>query len=308
MAEHGYTGWVAVQKRSGTVPGGVAVGAQRNILMLEANPDNPDNNSYMNVINAGGYPNSAVAGRGTPQCELHTFLKAYQSQHVGWSDAAIFKSWLGLGNDNNGDVFDVAFKGETSLDVYDWSRCTMVEFSAAAVGGPIATRIGFASRWGDSECPYGTTLPSGEVIAAQADFVTLANTSPDPGLAANVINMAITGFSQVKSFNLLILRPQPRQFHFNGDRGCENTSSGQLSGLLTIEQEKDADLTIETTGAATFKFCTDFTAATGRFKVDLLLKRDRRVTNRIPGIVPTIRTFSLFDQSGGGNPAVFSAY
>jgi hypothetical protein len=314
MADHGFTGWVAAMKRSGTAGGGLSNGAQRNILSLEVNPSSPRNNSYMNVVNRGGYPNSVVIGRGSPALQIHTYLKPYNSTatlpgSIGWSDAAFFNSCLGLGTDNNTDLFDFALNDEIVQRQYNWGRCGMVELSGSAVSGPIATRLAYNCRWGDTangtpECPYGTTLASGEVIPAAPTFTTPGY--PDAGLAANVIATSITGMNAVKSFNVMIIRPQTPQYHFNGDRAPEDIVSSQLSGLLTVEQESDASTVASST--CTINFCTDKTSTTGRFSLSLLLNLDNMVENVIPGIMSTVRTYSLFDISSGGNPCVFAAY
>ncbi len=310
MPDHGYQGWTSIKKSAGTAGGGLTIGDQRDILCLEVNPSNPLNNSYMNVINAGGYPNSFVTGRGSPGLQMHTFLKPYNGSAQGWSDSKIFNSFLGLGTDSNTDKLEILLADEIANRQYNWSRCNMVEFSAAAVGGPIATRLGFASRWGDSECPYGTTLAGGEVIAAVPTFA-LPNGGttvalPDPGQAANVIKLGISGANKVKSFSVMMMRPQMQQYHFNGDRAPEEVVSGQASGLLTIEQEADASITPTT--SMSISFCTDKAIGTGRFRLDLLLNLDSFVKNPIPGIVSNVLTYSLIDVVTGGNPFAFTAY
>lgn len=313
MADHGFTGWIALKKRSGTSGGGLTTADQRNILSLEVNPSSPRNNSYMNVVNRGGYPNSVVVGRGSPALQIHTFLKPYNSAatlpgSVGWSDAKIFNSLLNLGTDNNTDLFDAALNDEIVQRQYNAARGSMVELSASAVGGPVAVRIAINSRWGDDangmpECPYGTTLPSGEVIPAAPSFTTPG--FPDAGQAASVISILPTGIDKLKSFNIMLLRPQTPQYHFNGDRAPEEIVSSQMSGLLTVEQEADA-ATIATT-TVSFVFSNDKTSTTGKFTLSLLLNLDNMVENVIPGIMSSVRTYSLFDGVTGGNPAVFTA-
>lgn len=319
MAVHGYTGYTGIKKAAGTVSGGVSIGTQRNILCLENNPDSPDNNTYVNTINRGGYPSSAVAGRGSPTSQLHAMLKPYNSTtHTGWCDGALLNSFMGLGTDSNSDRFDLLYFQENLARQYNWARNSMLELSAAAVGGPVACNMRFPNRWGTDiasdpyACPYGTTLPSGEVIAAQPTFTDPG--APDPGEAADVINIQFVGMSHVKSFNLLMLRPQVPQYHFNGDRAPEDIISAQMSGLLTVEQEADATTTIDTTlaggvsGSCNIIFCNDKTATTGRFKVELLLVRDRLIENPIPGIMSTVRTYSLFDLAAGGCPGTIVAF
>lgn len=309
MTDPGYQGWTSVKKSAGSAGGGLMTGNQRDILCLEVNPSNPLNNSYMNVINAGGYPNSYVLGRGSPGLQMHTFLKPYNGFASGWSDAAIFNSLLGLGTDSLTDRMEILLADPILNRQYNWSRCNMVEFSAAAVGGPIATRLGFASRWGDSECPYGTTLPSGEVVPAITTFALPNGGStvalPDAGQAANVIQLGISGANKVKSFSCMMMRPQIQQYHFNGDRAPEEVVSGQASGLLTIEQEGDASIIPTTSMSITFS--VDKAIGTGKFRLDLLLNLDSYVKNPIPGIVSTVRTYSLIDVVSGGNPFAFTA-
>lgn len=305
MPTHPYAYVIPWQKRAGGGP--LVTGTQFNVFATDVSPENPDNNQYLPVINGSTYPSIVVANKKLPRVSVHTCLKPNNGAGAGWSNAAFFNSLLGVDATNNTDDFAFSFKDEVDTRVYDYFKCERCDMAQNASGGPVAVMMGFKGRWGDTEAPYGTTLESGEVIPSAPAFTYSAQV-PDAGQATPSSKVSIVGLTKVKGFQLTFLRGQAAQFFYNGDNHPAEIVSTMFSGVATFDQEPDADTFITDTGTVTIKFNTDLTSTTGRFKITLLLKRDNRFKPVVTTLGNITSTYSMFDQTSGGNPAAFVAY
>lgn len=281
--------------------------AQFRLMATDAHPENPDNNQYIPVINASTYPSIVAVNKKMPRVSIHTCLKPLNGSS-GWSNADFFNSHLNTDTTNNTDYFAYGFADEADTRLYDYLRCERCDLAQNASGGPVAVMLGYKGRWGDSEAPYGTTLAdSGEVIPAAPAF-TWTSPVPDAGQVTPPSKVSVVGLDKVKGFQLTFLRGQAAQFYFNGDNHPADIISTMFSGVATFDQEPDASTVINDTGTITIKFNTDLTALTGRFKTTLLLKRDNRFKPVVNTLGNVTCTYSMFDQTSGGNPATFLAY
>lgn len=304
MPTHPYAFPVAIQKRSGGGPFGA--NTQLNLLCTDADPNNPDNNAYLSVINASTFPSIVVAGKKSPSFGLHTCLKPRDGSD-GWSNAALLNSLIHTDADNNTDYFAAAFADEVETRIYDYARCERMDFAGHAQGGPQSVMMGFINRWGDQDGPYNTTLPDGEVVGAAPTFAMTGQT-PDAGQATPSAFVLFVGLDTVMSYQMSLLRGQSARYYFGNGPGPANIPSTMFAGLLTVEQEADASTQITDTGTVTIEYNTDKTSTTGRFRIIMLLKRDNRFKPQRTRIGTVTTTFSCFDEVSGGNCAVIEAF
>lgn len=303
MPTHDYSYPVALKKRAGSGP---IDSNQRNIFCSGAEPENPDNNQYIPGINSSTFPSVVSLGKKSPRVGLHSCLKP-RTGSLGWSNADIFNSLVHVDASNNTDYFAICFANEQDTVIYDYHRCERLDFSGNAQGGIQAVMMGFIGRWGEADGPYNTTLPSGEIIGPAPTF-TMTGQTPDYGIATPSSMVNFVGLSEVMTYQMSFLRGQAARFYFGSGPGPAVIASTMFSGLLTIEQESDATTTIADTGSVTVQFDTGQTSSTGRFRVNLLLKRDNMFRPRQPRIGTRVSTYSMFAQSSGGNPAIFESY
>jgi len=304
LVSHPYAYPVPFMKRGGAGPYTVSV--QRNLLLTDGAPENPDNNQYLPTINSSTYPSIVVAGKKAPRFSLHTCIKP-RNGAAGWSNADLFNSLLGVDTTNNTDRFAFAFLDDFETRVYDWCRCERIDLASHAEGGPCAVMMGFKSRWAEDFAGYGTTLLSGEVIEAAPAFTYTAQV-PDAGQLTPAAAIEVTGLDGVKGFQLTFLRGQGARYYYNGDNHPADIASTMFSGVATFDQEPGAPTQIADTGSVIVKISTDMAIGTGRFKFTLALKRDNRFKPITTALGNVSTTFSIIDTSAGGNPAVVVAY
>jgi hypothetical protein len=245
-------------------------------------PRNPLNFSYLPTVNASSYPSVATLGARAPSIQIATFIKA------SWFNAALVNSLI-VTQSASGDTDDWAVGIYDTLAaayrVYDWGKCTHLEFAGNASGGTQTMQIGFENLFGDSE--LGATAINGK---AQTIF-SAAGTVPDAGQAVNISQVGISGATKVRSYRLSLVRGQMVQRYFSQSLYGTEITTGMFSGVLTLEQEPTG--TIASTGVV-------LTIAGVNFS--LTLNQDEFVRDISPSMGTMVNSYSLINLTSGGSP------
>ncbi len=281
----GSRGWVRMRKTAGQVASGPALDTYYSFPNTIAQPRNPDNLTFMPVVNVSAAPSVVVAGKKTPAVSLPGIpLKAsfwssiFANSLIGGSDA-----WLDTAF--NSDEYAVGVHNGDSLRVYDGCHCAQMALEQAAVGGPILMSLDFLAIYGDSEKGVPTTIVAPTV---------------DPGTLHDVTKVDWNSTAEdVYRWRLVLQRAQGYQMVDDGTLYAASIESGNIGGLLTIWiNPKSA--TIPTT-SATLKIGGSGGAA---FALDL--KRVELVQDVGPSLGMQVITYALF-KAAGGYPVAITA-
>lgn len=261
-------------------------------------PLNPDNNSYPAVVNATSYPSQAVPGKKTPSIGLTAGYKA------SWASAGLFNGLIALvGTDNLTNKYAIGVKDDrsTSLRTWDWSRCSMLQFSQTAGGGPVMVQMEFMSRWGDSEMPNGSTLFDGEVTPSTTTF---SGPATDAGQLIDTSKVGFTGLTNVRSWTLTLLRGQVHNGYQDKTLYCKDIVSTMFSGVFSVDQDPNGTQ-VSNTGSVTIAIGPAST--TGSITIAMSLKRDDHSYPEDVGLGNITSRYSLIDLSAGGSPCTIAA-
>lgn len=261
-------------------------------------PLNPDNNAYPGVINVTSYPSARVKGKKTPSVSMTAPYKA------SWVSANLINGLVGLvGTDNLTNKYAIGVKDDRSggLRTWDWSRCSMVQFSQQAIGGPIMVQMDFMSRWGDGEMPNNTLLDDGETTPATTTFSSPAT---DAGQDMDTSKVSFSGLTNVRSWTLTLMRGQVHNCFIDKTYYCKDIVSTMFSGVFSVDQDLNGTL-ISDTGTATITIGPAST--TGSITVAMALARDNHTYPEDIGLGNLTSVYSLINLSTGGNPCVIAA-
>ncbi len=262
------------------------------IVAARARPKNPFNRSYLPAINKSVAPSIRATSKRTPTVTISSYLK------TSWATAAFFNNLiLTSGATADTETFSIGFYQATAglVRQYDFCKCTRIEFSNDAEGGPVSVEMDFEAIGGESEL-------TGTSLNGVASVAMTAGGSPDAGdvLTASSITWGTTA-SQVASFRATIVRGQSRQAFQDGTLYDADIISGQFSGVLTIEQSPNAQYT-PVSGA------TVSIGSTGAgISMAMLLSADDYELPKTTRMGRIVRTYSMFDAVAGGIPVTITA-
>lgn len=291
FGERGFAGIIAIKPTGGST---FYLPAQM------GRPRNPKNNSYLPCINMTSFPSIKVPGRKTPTIQIATYLKS--SWAFNATDASIFfnAAMMNLATDGNGDLctkeYAIGLYEPTAAAWRVWDGCKLMllGLSQDAIGGPLSVEMAFRAIYGESEKTGGATsfsLPS----------------NPDGGNVTDVSQVvfkdgsSVVTADQVKSWRLSKVRGQLAQDSINGTLYADAITSGQYSGVLTLEQGRLASV-VPTTSCA-----WKIGVSGSGFMISTLLSLDEMITDMSPGFLNQANTWSLFDTSNvGGSPCIIT--
>lgn len=286
---------------------------QANLPFSKISPINPRNISYPGAVNTSSFASLSVRGKKSPGVSIATFVKPT------WFTADLLNSLLGLPTlDANFDTdrFSIGIKhvvnGTAVVRVWDWSRCASISLYQTSAGGPVIMEMGFFSRWGETECPYGTTLLDNETLPSAPSFSipSVSDAGPLTDISQVDFSSSTSGtagtesMSQVRSWRLTLMRGQGFVYYADGTYYPKDISSAMFGGSLVIEQSPTS-LIVPTT-AANIRMSTQATTGS-RFKMDLSLSLDSESLDHDLGFGNIVRTYTLL-ASGGGNPIALTAF
>lgn len=188
-----YTGGMALAAWDGNVTGGMAAGAGRNVFITQARPTNDQNLVILDVANASTDPTIATRGKRGALVTFDTCIKPYNSAGpVGWSDAAIFKSFINVGTTVASSEFTERFSfqfsekdnlGGTYFRQWDWGRCSRIRLRGRGSSGVVAVSLTFPCLTGDSQVytasgPVGTNNLYQEMYYALNGLTNLTAACP----------------------------------------------------------------------------------------------------------------------------------
>lgn len=290
-----FLGQTMVKWISGTA--GATTG-EKDLGVIRVTPMNPDNITYPAVVNATSYPSMAVPGKKTPTISMSAPYKA------SWCSALLFNGLIvNVGTDNLTNKYAIGVKDDraSSLRTWDWSRCSRLEFSQTAGGGPVMVSMDFMSRWGDGEMPNAAVLYDGETTPATTTF---AGPTTDAGQVLDTSLCSVTGLTNVRSWTLTLLRGQVHNGYVDKTLYCKDIVSTMFSGVFSCDQDLNGTQ-ISSTGTVTLNLGPAATA--GYITAALSVKRDDHVYPEDVGLGNITSRYSLIDLSAGGNPCTIAA-
>ncbi len=250
-----------------------------------ARPKNPYNKHYLPAINKSVAPSIRVTSKRTPTVTISSYFKS------NWATAAFFNNLI-INSDLNFDTetFSIGFYQATAGIVrqYDFCKCTRVEFANDAEGGAVTVEMDFEALGGESELT--TTTLNG--ITPIALLASQAATSAGDVYSGTVVNWVSTA-SQVASFRATIVRGQARQAFQDGTLYDADISSGQFSGVLTVEQSPNAEFAPST--GATLNIGTTGSG----ISLGMLLSADDYELPKTTRMGRIARSYSMFDATAG---------
>lgn len=262
---------------------------------LRVQPRNPLNRKYLPSINRSSYPTQRIQSKRTPHIALDGAFKP------SWTTSLLLNNLLQTLN-VNGDtaMYSIGLYQATAglFRSWDFARCSQIELSGDATGGPIHITMDFLSCGGESELAGGTLNGFVAPTFATSSLVV------DPGELTNVTQVtwgATPTVTQVHAWTLTIVRAQTFQFFDDGTIFPADVTSGQLSGVLTVEQSPNAASILSTGGTLQI-------GSVGAGVIfNFLLSEDDLVQEKQSGLGTVVRTYSLYDAVNGGNPIVITA-
>ena len=319
-----YQGYVALQKTGGVgYPATPAV--QYGFAAARIIPVNVLANMYPGVIGASSYPTVAYAGKKRAGYTIFAYCqppKTGASNIVYGMDAALFNALLFnlSGSPAATDKWSAKMYNTLQTRTWDWGRCSHVVIQGSGSGGGVVVQMGFLSRWGESEAPFGTTLPDGEAVpaaptwftptaaelAGELDDVTDYDFRSDTKSAGSAGAGTFTA-DQVRSFTLHLVRGQGYVDYLDNTRSPKEIATGGFTGGLTLEQNPVAS-SIPSVSSTLRLHSNQGAAYTKAVKFALLLKEDSHDQPMDAGIETRVTNYTLYDQSAGGNPATCSAF
>lgn len=311
--EPDYLGYGSMIKTAGSVAN-PAVSTQFDIPFARVIPYNLQGNAYPSVSNNSAYPSVRYQGKKRPGFTIVAAAKG------SWFTADFVNGLLfNLSTQaslQQTDLWSLQLNNVVGTRTWDWSRCTDLRITAAASGGPLMIQMGFLSRWGETEAPYGTTLPDGEAVAAATTFSAPAagrtgemadvvdyDFRSDTGLSTTSVGAVWTA-TQVRGFTLSLLRGQGYVDYIEGTRYPKDIATGAFTGVLSLEQSPTADVIPSTTTT-----CRIYASGAGapRFKFTLGLSLDSVEQAQDQGLGHMVRHYTLY-KSDGTNPAAAATY
>lgn len=319
-------GYVLLQKTAGTTGGTTndpAAGTTWAFPTTRVVTANVLANMYPGVMNATLYPTVAYQGKKRPGVTLFMLCKPPKTAGgiTYGLDSALLNSLLFnlSGTPARTDRFSILLNnGVQASRVWDWARCTHVVITAGGSGGAAVVQMGFLSRYGETEAPYGTLLPSGETYPAAPVWPT-----PTAANAAGELDDSIdydwrsdsnkgvtaTGAvwtaSDVRGFTLHLLRAQNYVDYMDNAKNAKEIATGGLTGALTIDQNPVA-ASIPST-SANLRLHSNGSTNQG-IAIATLLNKDHVEQPMEMGIETLSTTYTLIDLSAGGNPALCTAF
>lgn len=311
--EPDYLGYGSLIKTSGSVAN-PAVATQFDIPFARVIPYNLQGNAYPSVSNNSAYPSVRYQGKKRPGFTIVAAAKA------SWLTADFVNGMLfnlsQQGTVQQTDKWSLQLNNVVGTRTWDWARCTDMRLTFTSSGGPVMVQMGFLSRWGETECPYGTTLPDGEVIAAAQTFASPAGSRTgemadiidydwrsDSGVSTSNTSAVFTA-TQVRGGTLSLLRGQGYVDYCEGTRFAKDIASGAFTGVLSLEQSPTADVIPST--AATWRMYAS-NAGTPRFKFTMGLSLDSVEQAQDQGLGHMVSHYTLY-KSDGTNPCAAATY
>lgn len=288
-------GYVLMKKTAGGAT--PAVGTQLLIPVIATQPRNPLNNQYPQGVNKSMFTTNLIKGTKTPSIAFQSYLK------TSYVTPAFLTSLIDSFDTNqDSDTWAIYLNDGTqsatwSNRIFDGCKCAAMQIAHSKAAGGTTIECAFLAQTASGSTSFtltGLNPDAGEFFnSSQVDYGGLFNIDGS-GLAGSTADF-------VRGWRLNLMHGQAYNMYSNGTLDPAAVSSGKYGGTVQLEQ----------TPLYAISPSSSFVVRIGpsgspAVTATCLVNLDEDVYDVAGGFGTLLRTYTLYDNSAGGNPCVFS--